>query len=424
MKHTKIVIIGAGSVCFGSAILSDIFLEKALHGSTLHLVDIDQVALNRALALAQAFNRHTGAGMKLEAHTKRRNALPGAEFVINCSVIERNTLWKQDFHVPKKWGIRHTLGENGGPGGLFFTLRTVPMILDIVRDMEALCPQAFFLNFSNPESRIILALGRYTKIRAIGLCHGVFMGRDLVARMLGRKPGSLSVQGAGLNHFQWLLSIRDKETGEDLYPELREKDKTFDPDFAPLSRKLFRAFSYFPSCSDDHIGEYLPYGWEGGEEGYDYADDEAYRLRQRDEIDAVIAGKAPVESVMHPSGECATEVITGILYNKRNTIDAGVIYNQGAILNLDADAAVEVPVMLDSQGIHPVSVGALPGPIAKLLSTQVSIQQLAVEAAVNGSYELALQALLIDPVVNSTEAAQGLLDELWAVNKPYIRQCV
>lgn len=423
-KTTTITIVGAGSVSFGPAVMSDIFLEKELWGSTLRLVDLNQEALDRAKKLCDKINAELNAGMVVEAYTERRDAFPGTGFVINCTVIERNTYWKQDFEIPKKWGIRHTLGENGGPGGLFFTLRTVPMILDIVRDMEELCPEAFFLNFSNPESRIVLALGRYSKIRTVGLCHGVFMGRDMIAHILQKNRKDVVVTGAGLNHFQWMVEVRDRTTGEDLYPALREADKTFDPTYEPLTRNLFRAFGLFPSCSDDHIGEYIAYGWEGGEEGYDFADDEKHRVWQREQIEDVIKGTIAVKDFLEPSGERATDVITGILYDKNSVVESGVIYNQGAILNLDPDAAVEVPIMLNAAGVHPVSMGELPKPIARLLSTQVSVQQMAVEAAVHGSYDMALQALLIDPVVNSVKAARGLLDELWAINKPYIRKCV
>ena len=167
----------------------------------------------------------------------------------------------------QKYGIRHCLGENGGPGALFFTLRTIPVIMDIVRDMEELCPYATFLNFSNPESRIILAVSKYSKIQAMGLCHGIFMGRGAVSEILGRKYEEVEVLGAGMNHFQWLLSIREKETGKDLYPEFKEKEKDFCPDYMPYSRKMYNAFGLWPTCSDDHLGEYQAYGCEAGEHG-------------------------------------------------------------------------------------------------------------------------------------------------------------
>lgn len=424
MNRTKIVFIGAGSVSFGLSTFRDLFSCEELRGSTLSLVDIDAQNLKRMADLAVVMNEAAKAGIKIEAFEDRKKALQGAEFVISSIAIERCALWKHDFEIPKKYGIRQTLGENGGPGGLFFTMRTIPMIMDIVRDMEKLCPNAYFINFSNPESRIILTLGRYSSIKSMGLCHGVFMGQNDVARIMGIDSNRIDVWAAGLNHFQWLLQIRDRETGEDLYPLFKEREEAYDRAFMPLSRKLFRIFGKYPSCSDDHIGEYLAYGWEGGEEGYDFAGDDRYREELKMEIGEKTAKKVPLGDWLTPSPERSIHVVTGILNNKRQTIESGIVYNRGAITNLPGDAAVEVPVMLDGNGIHPVCVGALPAGISKLCTTQIGVQQMAVDAAVNGSKELALQALLVDPVVADTDSAVKLLDELWEINKGYIRKCV
>lgn len=424
MRATKIVLIGAGSVCFGLSMFKDLFTCGELSGSTLSLVDPDRDNLERMYDLAVKMNELSAAGLRIERTTERKDVLPGAEFVVNCLAIERNRLWQKDFEVPRKYGIRHTLGENGGPGGLFFTMRTIPVILDIARDMEALCPEAYFLNFSNPESRIILALGLHSKIKALGLCHGVFMGRHDVAKIMGLEEEAIEVLAAGLNHFQWFLQIRERAAGRDLYPLLRQKDETYDPSFMPLSRKLMRIFGCYPSCSDDHIGEYLPYGWEGGEEGYDFAADEKGRLELKEEIARRVSGAKPMADWLTPSGEKAVIVITGILYDRQICLPSGIVHNQGVIPNLPPDTAVEVPVMVDATGIHPVSPGGLPSGIAKLCMIQACVQQMAVEAAVRGSRELALQALLIDPVVNSTTAAERILEELWEINRPYIRSCL
>jgi alpha-galactosidase len=425
MNTTKIVFIGAGSMSFGLSMFKDIFSSKELAGSTLTLVDIHQENLRRMTRLAESMNRVSGAGLQIEAIDNWKEALPGAGFVVNSTAIDRNRLWKLDFEVPKKHGIRHTLGENGGPGGLFFTLRTIPLVMDLIRDMEALCPQALFINFSNPESRIILAVGKYSKIRCIGLCHGVFMAQHDVAEIMGLPREQVDVSAAGLNHFQWLLEIRHRQSGEDLYPLLFAKEKIYDPRFMPVTRRLLRAFKKYPSCSDDHLGEYLAYGWEGGEEGYAFEADERDRKALQALIEGILIGNAPVpEEWFAPSGERGVAVITGMLHNKHSHIEAGVVYNRGAIPNLPPDLAVEVPVTVDASGVHPVSLGPLPDGIAKLLHMQASVQQLSVEAAIHASKELALQALLIDPVVNSAVAAEKILEELWAVNQPYIHKCL
>lgn len=421
---SKIVFLGATSMSFGLSMLRDIFSSDELRGSTLTLVGRNKETLAKTAALAELLNKKSGAALTVEQTTDRRAALDGAGFVVNATAIDRNRLWKLDWEVPRKYGIRHTLGENGGPGGLMFTLRTLPLVFDIVREMQELCPDALFLNFSNPENRIIHALGKYSPIRALGLCHGIFMGQGAVAEIMALPYERVEVWGAGLNHSQCLLQIRDRNTGEDLYPRLRAKEKTYDASFLPLTRQVFRAFGYWMTCSDDHFGEYLAYGWEGGEHGYDFAADERSRAEFSATLERVLAGAPLPADWLTPSGERGAAAIGGILHDKKRVLESGIVYNRGVIPNLPADAAVEVPVMADAAGIHPISLGPLPDGIAKLLTVQVQVQQLAIEAAMRGSKEIALQALLIDPVVNSATAAVKLLDELWNVNKPYIRPCL
>jgi alpha-galactosidase len=422
----KIVFIGAGSAAFGLSMFQDVFTSTELAGCTLTLVDINEEALTRMKGLAEVMKRRSGLDVIIETTTDRRAALDGARFVVNSVAVDRNRLWKHDFEVPKKHGVRHTLGENGGPGGLFFTLRTMPLIFDIVRDVEAICPDALFINLSNPESRIVLGLSKYTRVRSLGLCHGIFLARWFICQILGLPEKEVDVWGAGLNHFQWLCHIREKSTGRDLYPLLREKEQTHDPAFTPLIRKLFRAFGLWPTCSDDHTGEFLPYGWEAGEHGFNFAEDERGRGILKDMMDGTIAGTRPLpEEWAAPSwGERAVAVIGGILHNQKRFIESGIVLNRGVIPNLPPDLAVEVPVLADAAGVHPISLGPLPDGAAKLLLVQASVQQLAVEAAIHASKELALQALLIDPVINSTTAAAAILDELWEINAPYIRPCV
>jgi len=203
---------------------------------------------------------------------------------------------------------------------------------------------------------------------------------------------------------------------------LREKNKTHDPSYEPLSRRLFETFGLYPTCGDGHTGEYLTYGYECGDDDLDFAEHNEEIIQQSKDIADICSGAKPLD--LWESGERAVEVITSILTNEKNVIDAGIIYNSGAIANLPDDAAVEVPVIVDASGIKPVSIGALPAGIARLLTQQVGVQQMAVEAAVYGSRELAMQALMIDPVINSTDAARAILDELWEINKPYIKNCL
>ncbi|MCI6018124.1 MAG: hypothetical protein MRZ59_04660 [Clostridiales bacterium] len=421
MKTAKIVFIGAGSMSFGIPTFKDIFTTPELKGATLSLVDIDPENLERMYGLALKMNEASGMELNIEKTMERREVLPGADFIVNSLAIERCDLWKHDFNVPLKYGIKHCLGENGGPGALFFGMRTIPLIFDICKDIEELCPNAWFLNFSNPESRIVLAVNKYTKVKCIGLCHGIFMAQSDVSIILGRPYDEIEVTAAGMNHFQWLLTIRDKATGEDLYPLLKKKEAAYDPSFRPFTRKMFNAVGLWPTCSDDHLGEYLPYGYEAGMEGYDFEQDEKDRVKMKEDIKAVVSGEKDVRDWLVKSGEKAVEVITALYTGKRTYIPSSVVYNGGAITNLPDDVAVEIPIIVEKDHISKVHIGDVPQSVRSLLSLQCGAQQMAVDAAVYGDKAMAYQALLADPVINSTEAAKNILDELWAINEKYIK---
>lgn len=424
MKLPKIVFIGAGSMSFGTPTFRDIFTSAELKGATLCLVDIDKDNLERMYGLAVKLNEASGFGLSIQKTLERREVLAGADFVINSLAIERCDLWKQDFEIPKKHGVRHCLGENGGAGALFFTMRTFPVIMDIVHDMEELCPQAWFLNFSNPETRIILGVNMYSKIKCIGLCHGIFMAQHDIAHIMGREADSIEVFGAGMNHFQWILSIRDKETGENLYPEFVEKEKQFDSTFEPYSRRMFHYFGLYPTCSDDHLGEYQAYGYEAGEQGYNFEWDAQERVEMKARIARLVSGEDSIEEWLEPSGEQAIEVVKSIFFNNRKYIPSAIVYNDGAISQLPNDVAVEVPITVDADGVHRHMIRNMPDGVIGLMNQQVSAQRLSIRAAAQGSKVLALQALLCDPTINSTTAAAAIVDELFEINKAYIRRCI
>ncbi len=271
MKSTNIVLIGAAGASFGPAMICDTLLTPEVHGSTLWLVDMDANRLETMTAYAKRLNDALGAGMKIKHTTDRLEALPEADFVMTAVAIRRNELWQLDFQIPLKNGLKQVLGENGGPGGLSHSLRNIPLILDIAKDMERLCPHALLMNFTDPESRICLALSRYTKVHFVGLCHGIGMGLDSIGRITGIDSADLTGTAAGINHFAWFLDIRRISTNEDIYPLLRAREPAHDPTQLPLSRRLFHEFGFFPHPSDDHVGEYLPYAWEYcGLDGYDF----------------------------------------------------------------------------------------------------------------------------------------------------------
>jgi alpha-galactosidase len=264
----------------------------------------------------------------------------------------------------------------------------------------------------------------YSKIRCVGLCHGIFMGQADIALILGRDFKDIEVRGAGMNHFQWILSIRDRKTGEDLYPLFRKAEKDYDPAFRPYTRRMFHFFGLWPTCSDDHLGEYQAYGYEAGEDGYDFDSDEKDRVRMKQEIAEVLGGSKPAAEWLEPSGEQAVNILTSMFFNKRRHYPSAIVYNGGAIPQLPDDVAVEIPVSADADGIHKELIPDLPDGCLGALHMQVSAQRLSIRAAAEGSRELALQALLCDPVIHSSQAAEKLLDELFAINRPYIRKCI
>lgn len=429
---TKIVLIGAGSVSFGPGTLSDLFgAHETLRGSTIVLVDINADALHTVEQVAQRMNAALDSPFTIQATTERSEALPGAEFVIIAVAVERNARWRLDWEIPIKHGVKHVLGENGGPGGLFHAMRNIPIVLDICRDIEHLSPNALVLNFSNPEGRLCLAASRYTNLQFVGLCHGIGMAQNVISHALDIPVDKIDPKAAGLNHFTWILDLRHKDTGEDLYPAFRKamanKWEEIEEQVGwgvKLSRYLMETFGYWPSPSDDHVGEYLGYAWEYcGMEGYDFdgvdrSSEALWRSLRRKAV-----GEEPVDDMLaRRTGEIAVPIITGVLSNTHQYELAVNVPNRGLIPNLPDWAIVEVPAVIDATGVHGVPVGPLPEPIAAMCRTQIAVIDRVVEAGIHGNREAALQALLLDPVVTSISQAEGIRDELLDVHSDLLPQ--
>ena len=259
----KIVVVGAGSASFGRGVVADLFQEdaKRLPDLEICLVDTSPPALATITAFAEGLQAHAGGAARITSCTDRRQALPGADYVITAVAVRRMELWEQDFRVPQAHGVEHILGENGGPGALFHALRSFHLILPLCRDLEELCPQALLLNFTNPEARVLHAVLHLTKVQAIGLCHGVFGLESLVSQLTGLPLADLEVTSAGLNHVFCALSIKDKRTGRERLPEvlrLVQEDETIT--VPPLYREMARIYDVLSYPSDDHIGEYFSFG--------------------------------------------------------------------------------------------------------------------------------------------------------------------
>lgn len=421
----KIVLIGAGSASFGRGTLADIMSCEDLknYDCTVSLVDIDEPALNKMAGLAELIQDHYKTSVKIEKTTDRVEALPGADYVITSVTQKRYELWEQDFRVPLAYGFRNILGENGGPGALFHAMRNYGIILPICRDIEKLCPDALVLNFTNPESRILMAMCHLTEVNAVGLCHGVLQARRHAAQIIGKDLDDLKITTGGLNHFFWILKIEDASTGEDLYPLLREKAKDSCP---PLSQKMLEIFDYYIFPSDDHVGEYVSFAheytgllWHYGREFKKIPKTESPSADWRDEY---LSGKRPVDdNLVRPGGEIAIDIIADILGDKDGWEPSVNVLNTGKYIeNLPTDAVVEVPAVVNATGVHPVHVGPLSEALAAFCRTQVSIQLLLIEAYRDHSKKLLLQALLLDPVVDSIQRAEEMLDHMLELQKDYL----
>ncbi len=453
----RIVLVGAGSREFGPASIRDVLLSDPLCDQELSLVlvDIDASELPRTRAYAEAVAERLGRHVSVSATTDLEAALPGARAVVLAIEINRYFYWAQDFHVPRAFGSSQIYGENGGPGGLFHALRNMGPAVELARAMEVHCPEAWLVNYTNPLTKLCEAQSRLSSVRVVGLCHGVFHGTEQMARLLELPVERLDARASGLNHFSWFESVRDRETGEDLYPRLRRREREahwlHDWDEIALSRILFRVFGRYPSPGANHIGEYLGWAreflgssllqffydpvhgapWETGETPtwlYNLGENptrvpafpESPLPRVRDERDDLggedevgADGELTPSGDLAPSGELAVPLLEGVLCGVDAHLDAVNVPNEGYVPGLPDGAVVEVPARADANGLHPAAMEPLPEGILGLLRTQASINRLLVDAFADGSRGTLLQALLLDPTTDSYRAAVHTINEMF-----------
>ncbi len=444
MTRTHIVLIGVGSVSFGPAVLGDLFLHaESLRGSRVCLVDVNEDALSLMSRYAARLNRAFGDPFQLEAATDCRDVLPGAQVVFVSVAVNRLETWKLDWQIPLKHGVRHVLGENGGPGGLSHALRNIPLVLEIARQVERLAPQALLINFTNPLSRVCMALDRYTRVQFVGLCHQITHGYALVNEVLQLVPSRgqrqpldharlsairkrVRLRAAGLNHFTFILEMRDPETGADLYPRFRQALAHIPISFELMSRRLMEVFGLFCASGDQHAGEYVGFAAETLPlSGFDFRTYEEHgrRLRQALQRLAQEPSDAAIKQHLQPSIERGVDVMLGWLGLAEQEEDALNLRNEGRIARLQTEAIVETPGRVSRNCIVGDTIGdALPRGLTAMMHREVEIQSLVVEAAVKGDRNAALQALLLDPHIHSYAQATHLLDDLLRAQAPYLPQ--
>ena len=433
----KITFMGAGSTVFARNVIGDAMCTDSLRDSTFALYDIDAKRLEESKIILEAINRNVNSSRaKIEAYLgveNRKEALRGASFVINAIQVggyEPCTV--TDFEIPKKYGLRQTIGDTMGIGGIFRALRTIPVLEDFARDMQEVCPDCWFLNYTNPMAMLTGYMQRYTPIKTVGLCHSVQgCSRELLKKLdMQDKIDGRSDLIAGINHMAWLLEIKDKN-GNDLYPEIkkRAKQKNLTTHEDMVRFDYIDKLGYYCTESSEHNAEYNPFYIKSRYpqliEEFNIPLDE-YPRRCVNQIagwekerDSILANG---EITHERSEEYASYIMEAISTNTLYKIGGNVL-NDGLIDNLPKEACVEVPCLVDASGIKPCHIGALPLQLAAMNSSNIYPQLLTIEAAVTKKKEYIYQAAMMEPHTAaelSIDDIVSLCDDLIEAHKGWL----
>ena len=431
MSKEKIVVIGAGSLQFGLGSVGSVIHSEILDGSTICLHDINEETLGLATQACQSAVESGKLNYTVELSLDRKEALKNATFIINAIEIPpRFKLLRWDFEFPMMWGSTQITGENGGPGGFFHSLRVIPPILDICEDIQRICPNAFFINYSNPMSRICLAIKRkFPNQKFVGLCHELGNNAPQILPIILDTPMSnIEIKAGGLNHFGVVLDAKYRDTGRDAYPDILQKGPTILGRLAEkadlsLIKFILETYDYYAYTTDNHYGEYLSWAWEVADLPHGREFWESYEVMLAKSFNRI---KRTIErgkgaKLVKADAERAIPIIESIITNDNREEPSVNIPNDGIITNLPQDLVVECPAIVNKDGLHGVPLGEYPKGLAALLRTQASVQDLVVEAILTKSKKIALQALLADPVINNTSQAKNILESMLKLQKKYIQ---
>lgn len=430
----KICFIGAGSTIFAKNVLGDAMLTPSLQDAEIALYDIDENRLKESELMLQTINKNSNQSRaNIQSFSDRKEALKDANFVINAIQVggyKPSTVI--DFEIPKKYGLQQTIGDTTGIGGIFRGLRTLPVMFDIAKDMEEVCPDAWLLNYTNPMAILTMGMLKATKIKTVGLCHSVQVCVPELFEHLGIKDqynlDEFQWKIAGINHMAWLLEIN--RNGVDFYPEIRRlASEIANPHKDSVRFELMKHFGYYVTESSEHNAEYHPYfikkNYPELIEQLQIPIDEYLRRcvdqiagweTQRDEI--VNDG-----SLEHTRSREYASYIMDAITTGTPTMIAGNVLNKGLITNLPEDCCVEVPCLVDKNGVQPTYVGKLPTQLAALNRTNINVQELTVEAAMTLEKDKIYQAALMDPHANSElsiSEIKAMVDELIAAHGDYL----
>ena len=429
----KITFMGAGSTVFTKNVLGDSMMTPALAESVIALYDIDEKRLNESKLMLDNINVNNGSKAKIETYLgveNRKDALRGANYVVNAIQVggyEPCTV--TDFEIPKKYGLRQTIADTLGIGGIFRSLRTIPVLFDFARDMEEVCPDAWFLNYTNPMAMLSGAMQRYTGVKTVGLCHSVQACTSGLMKGLGMEyDDSVQWKIAGINHQAWLLEVT--KDGVDLYPEIKRRAAARTEKHNDMVRyEIMKRFGYYVTESSEHNSEYMPY----------FIKDKYPELIDRfniplDEyprrcIKQIADWEERRESLVHNATltherthEYASYIMEAMETNKPFKFGGNVL-NTGLITNLPQNACVEVPCMVDKSGVVPTYIGALPEQCAAMNRTNINVQLLTIEAAVTRKKDYIYQAAMMDPHTASELSIDDIVamcDDLIAAHEGWL----
>jgi len=406
---SKIAMIGAGSIVFCKTLMMDILATPALKDSEFRLMSRTMPKLKRIKRFADKVIKENGLKASVSVTLDRREALKDADHVIAMLQIGGVDAFEADYRIPLKYGVDQCIGDTMGPGGVFRALRTIPVMLDLARDVRELCPKACILNYVNPMAPVCWAFGTAPEVRFIGLCHGVQTTLDLISRYVGVNKNEIDCLVAGINHMAWFLTLEHK--GKDLYPLFKKNCEK--PEYyinEKVRIEVMRHFGYFMTESTGHLSEYLPW-FRKNKKALDlYCDEPAFggesgayykwcRLIADKLEDTDMLAEEPT-ALKQRSVEYCSYILealeTGVPFKLQ-----GNVRNEGYITNLPNGCCVEVPVFVDKMGFHPTFVGDLPVQLAALNQSNVTVQGLAVQAAMTGDPELAVAACAMDPLASA-----------------------
>lgn len=424
----KIAIIGAGSVVFCQTFLNDLLSTEALDGATYALMGPTLSKLQIVEAHTRKVIERNGLTSTVYSTTDRREALKNADYVILILKIGGKETAEIDKGIPLRYGVDQCIGDSLGPGGVFRALRTIPVILDIASDIEELCPNALVLNYVNPMAAVCLALGKASKVNFVGLCHGVQTTLDLIAGFTGVRKENIDYVAAGINHMTWFLKL--EENGRDLYPILKENISEAEYYVTEKVRgEVMRHFGYFMTESTHHLSEYLPWFRKNKKLLTQYCDQPRYGDKPESEksLEAVADNELRCfeNGYLEPrSVEYCSHIIEAMETGRIFRLNGNVM-NKGFITNLPQDSCVEIPVYVDKTGLHPTHIGALPPQLAALNQTNITVQQLAVEAALTGDPELVFSAVAMDPLTSavlSLQETRDMVADMFEASRKYLPQ--